>query len=185
MKKNLMNSVFVVEGKTDVAFLSTFLDTNFIITNGSEISKKTLKTIAKLSLEKQIIILTDPDFPGKKIRDAVAEVVPNAMHVFVRKEFSIKHHKVGVAESTQVEVLHALENIKSFDKNAKKTFDLNFIADHGYLGIYNQKLRNYISDKIGIDVCNSKRFFDRLNELNIKDDYFISLVEEYKKEYGA
>lgn len=55
-----------------------------------------------------IIILTDPDFPGMQIRNKILKEIPNAKQAFVRKEVSIKHHKVGVAESTKEEVNNAL-----------------------------------------------------------------------------
>ena len=35
--KKIVNGIIVVEGKTDVAFLSQFIDAEFVTTNGSEI----------------------------------------------------------------------------------------------------------------------------------------------------
>ena len=42
-----IKEVIVVEGKSDLIFLQSFLDAEIIITNGSEISKQTLDMIKK------------------------------------------------------------------------------------------------------------------------------------------
>ena len=44
-----IDGVIVVEGKSDVAFLSNFIDTEFVTTNGSEISKDTIEYLKKIS----------------------------------------------------------------------------------------------------------------------------------------
>ena len=63
-----IDGVIVVEGKSDVAFLSNFINAQFVTTNGSEISKETIEYLKTLSKNKDIYVLTDPDFPGERIR---------------------------------------------------------------------------------------------------------------------
>ena len=113
--KTPIDAVIVVEGKSDVLFLETFLEPiDFIITNGSEISKNTINTIKEYSKKYKIIVLTDPDFPGKKIRDIINNNIENCYNAFVSKDVSIKKNKVGVAESTKDEVLKSLQNLHIF-----------------------------------------------------------------------
>lgn len=118
MKKKI-DAVIVVEGKSDVDFLSSFLEADFVITNGSEIADETLRYLKQISQTRDIIVLTDPDFPGLQIRSRIEEQVPHVYHAYVRKEVSIRHHKVGVAESTKEEVLSALENVMLKSKKKK------------------------------------------------------------------
>lgn len=63
MKKKI-NGIIVVEGKTDVELLSSYIDAEFVITNGSAINEKTINYLK--SVDRDIYVLTDPDFPGKK-----------------------------------------------------------------------------------------------------------------------
>ncbi|MCI5542907.1 MAG: toprim domain-containing protein, partial [Mollicutes bacterium] len=98
MKLNLNNSLIVVEGTTDKNYLSSFIDSSFYIVNGSAITSKDLEFIKLASKNKQIIILTDPDFPGMQIRNKINNYVKGCYNAFVKKELSIKNHKVGVAE---------------------------------------------------------------------------------------
>ena len=59
-----IKEVIVVEGKSDLIFLKSFLDAEIIITNGSEISKETLDLIKKANETTGVIVLTDPDYPA-------------------------------------------------------------------------------------------------------------------------
>ena len=103
--------ILVVEGASDKAFISTFLEADFVITNGSEVSRETIEYLKEAKKTRDIVVLTDPDSPGKRIRDILDQNIPGLLHAFVPKEHSIKHHKVGVAESTEFDVMNALSHI--------------------------------------------------------------------------
>lgn len=179
MNKIKIDAILVVEGTSDINYLSSFIDADFIKTNGSEISKETLNAIETLSKQHEIIILTDPDFPGKKIRNAVAERVPNAKHAFVRKEYSIKKHKVGVAECEKSEVLRALANVMDFASNrGLYEISLKTIAELNLFGENASHIRQKISEKLGFEPCNNKLFIKRLNQLNIGKSELEKLIKE-------
>ena len=129
------SAVIIVEGKSDVSFLETFIDADFVITNGSEISKETIEYIKTLKKTREIVVLTDPDFPGLQIRNRIEEQISGVKHAYVSKEKSIKKHKVGVAESTKEEVIKALETALTINNHQSKSNitkqDLYFL---GFLG---------------------------------------------------
>jgi len=182
--KTRINAVIVVEGKTDVSFLSSFLDADFVITNGSEIAKETLRYLKEISKKRDIIVLTDPDFPGLQIRSRIEEQIPTIYHAYVRKEVSIRHHKVGVAESTKEEVLSALELAMKKSKKHKESnieiqdlFDLGFIGKSGSLAL---------RKKLGADfhlgyVGNAKRMLKELRALGIQKEE----LKEWKNQYDC
>ena len=109
--KKIVDGIIVVEGKSDVAFLSSFIDAEFVTTNGSEISHETISYLKERSKNTKIIVLTDPDYPGLKIRNKITENIENVNHAYIDKEKAIKHHKVGVAESNKKEIIKALDNL--------------------------------------------------------------------------
>ena len=82
--KKIINGIIVVEGKTDVAFLSEFIDAEFVITNGSEIPQKTIEYLQKSSENRDIFVLTDPDSPGKRIRDILDLKIKNLKLKIIR-----------------------------------------------------------------------------------------------------
>ena len=165
MSKVSLPIALVVEGASDKAFLSSFIECEFILTNGSAISRETLDYIKEVSKRKQIVVLTDPDFPGEQIRAKIASAVPQASHAFVRKEVSIKHHKVGVAESTKQEVLAALANIVP-GSIAQGTITMADLFDLGLMGqAESEARRKRIADSWHMGHVNAKSFLKRANAL--------------------
>src|SRR5699024_3335591 len=113
MKK--IKEIVVVEGKTDTALLKELFEVDTIETHGLALDKKTLELIKEANKTRGVIVLTDPDFPGKKIRDQIQTVVPNCKHAFVSKKDATGKKKLGIAEANKEAVVLALENMVSFD----------------------------------------------------------------------
>ena len=111
MNKIKYNAVLVVEGKMDKDLIESFMNVDIITTNGSEVSRETIEYIREIAKKRDVIILTDPDTPGKRIRDIINNEVPGLMNAFVPKNKCIKGHKVGVAESSKEVVLEALNHL--------------------------------------------------------------------------
>ena len=167
-----INGAIVVEGKSDVAFLSSFINAEFITTNGSEISKDTIEYIKKVAQTKKVYVLTDPDYPGQRIRKVLDENIPNLNHCFVRKECSIKNGKVGVAESTKEEIENALKNAVATKCEYKENIKMSDLINLGLSGsIDSLEKRNKIAEQLHIGHCNAKTFLKRLNycDINIDD----------------
>lgn len=176
--------VIVVEGKSDVDFLSSFLEADFVTTNGSEISEETLRYLKEIAKKRGIILLTDPDYPGLQIRSRIAEQIPSVQHAYVRKEKSIKHHKVGVAESTKEEVLLALEQV---EKKQYKTIESDITQQDLFdLGLIGKKESLTLRIELGKDfhlgyIGNAKRALKELQALGVQKKE----LEEWKKKHDS
>lgn len=170
--------VIVVEGKSDVAFLQTFLKADFIITNGSANDGYDRKYLIEIANRRGIIILTDPDYPGNKIRQEIESFIPSCKHAFIRKEYSIKKRKVGVAESTKEEVLRALENVVTFNKNVKGTLTPTDLFLLGISGANSSENKKKIIDRFHIGNCNSKTMLKRLNMLNVSKEELEQVIND-------
>ena len=112
-----IKELIVVEGKTDLIFLKSFLDADIVITNGSEISKETLEFIKEANQKQGVIILTDPDYPGLRIRNIISEYVGDCKHAYIEKKKAIKGKKVGIAETNKEDIMEALNNVVTYKKN--------------------------------------------------------------------
>ncbi len=168
MSKLPYPSIIVVEGTSDEAFLQSFLEADIVTTNGSEVSRETIEYLQEASKTRSIVILTDPDSPGKRIRDLIAEHVPGVLHAFVRKEKSIKHHKVGVAESSRDEVLLALSHVVPADPPVRGSLTQGDLLDLGLMGLPgSEKRRAKVEGKLHLGHGNAKTFLKRANALNL------------------
>lgn len=181
MKKTI-KPVIVVEGTSDVNKLSLLVDADFVITNGSEVSRETIDYIRELSLSRQIIIFTDPDFPGLQIRNKINQEVEGCYNAFVRKEKAIKKHKVGIAECDEEEIKEALENVLLYKEIEINTYqitnqDLISLKLNGGNGSSNR--RDYLSSYFHIGKTNAKTFLKRINMLNISLEEIKEVLDKY------
>ena len=177
-----IKELIVVEGKSDIDFLSSFLNADFYQVHGSAVNNDDIEFLTKAEKSRGIIILTDPDFPGLQIRHKIKEKIPTAKEAFVRKEVSIKHHKVGVAESTKEEVINALEHVSSPLKKDNQTLLSNSdLIELGLNGGENSSiLRQKLCERLYIGFSNSKNLLLKLNSIDISKDELKKIVEELK-----
>lgn len=176
-----MKRLIVVEGKTDIDFLSSFLEADFYSVNGSAVSDNDVEFIKSYLGKGEVIVLTDPDFPGHKIRTYLNERIPSLKNAYVRKEVSIKRHKVGVAESTKGEVLRALKNAKIFidKKNSNVTITMGDLIELGLVGSNDSfKLRKIVSENFHLGFTNGKSLLKKLNMLEITKDQIIEVLKD-------
>ncbi len=178
MNKIPYPSIIVVEGTSDEALLRSFLDCDIVTTNGSEVSRETIDFLKEAAKTRAIVVLTDPDSPGKRIRDLIAEEIPSVQHAFVRKEKAIKHHKVGVAESSRDEVLLALSHLVPATPPIRGQLTFSDLVDLGLTGCPGSEERRAKAEtKLHLGHGNAKTFLKRANALNISKQTLKEAVE--------
>lgn len=170
MKKE-MNVIIVVEGKSDVAFLSSFITSEFVITNGSDVPEATISYLLEQSHNKDIIVLTDPDAPGEKIRHKLDSRIAGLKHCYVLKKDAIKKHKVGIAETTKTAILEALNFPVGGRVATSGNLKPSDILDLGLIGgSASASKRERIANHFHLGHVNGKQFLKRINSLNITRD---------------
>jgi ribonuclease M5 len=174
-------SLIVCEGIHDEERIRKVYPNAFcVITNGSEISKETLLMIKEYSKTHKIIIFTDPDSPGERIRHKVLEVVPNASEAFLPKKICISknHKKVGIEHAPLEDIKEALNQYidKDIEKGSLTISDMVDLGLNG--GEVSSKLREGISSKLNIGKPNAKTFLKRINALNISKEKLVELIGE-------
>ena len=161
-----IKEVIIVEGKHDIDFLETFLDADFIKTDGTSLPDET-KELIKSCNDRGIIILTDPDHPGEYIRQEVSKLCSNVKHAFVRAKNSRYKKKVGVEHTTKEEVYEALDNMITYTES-NNNISMQDLVDLGLMGQDNSsKLRYEIQQKLHLGKGSAKTFLKRINMLNI------------------
>ncbi|MGN1295860.1 MAG: ribonuclease M5 [Bacilli bacterium] len=183
MNKN--KDVIVVEGQSDVNKLCLLVDADFVITNGSEISRETIEYIKTLSLTRRIIILTDPDYPGMRIREIISQAVPNALHAYVDRDKASNGKKLGVAECQKEEILRALQMVRCYEKKKEEEFDETKMYSLGLTGTpYSSLLRERIYKKYNLGYGNAKTLCKRLNMIDVTFEEIKEFLSSDFKEEG-
>lgn len=167
MSKTVINALIVVEGTTDVSLLTSFLDTEIVTTNGSDVPRETIDYILEASKRKDVIVLTDPDYPGKRIRDVLDQHIPNLKHAYIPKEKAIKHHKVGVAESDKQTILDALSHITITKSPTPGNLTYSDLLELKLVGENSKVNKEKVETHFHLGYGNGKTLLKRLNAMNI------------------
>ena len=172
MKKIQYPAVIVVEGTSDKALLENFIDAEIVITNGSDVPCETIEYLKALSKNKTIVVLTDPDSPGKRIRDVLDREIPGLLHAFIPKAKAIKKRKVGVAESDKDTILEALNHLcPSAPAKNESPITYGDLVELGLVGTPDSsKKREEVGKKLHIGFGNGKTFLNRLNALGVSKE---------------
>lgn len=175
MKKKI-KEVIVVEGKTDTAVIQKLFDADTIETYGLALDEATLDLIEELEKTRGVIILTDPDYPGMRIRNMIMEKVPHVKQAFVDKKDAIGKKKLGIAEAREEAIIQALENVVSFSKESQSLTWEEFIS----LDIIGDKQKRLaIYDLFHLGYGNAKTLFKRLNMASITKQDILNKLKAY------
>lgn len=182
-EKLKINEIIVVEGRDDITAIKRVVDAHIIALNGfSALSKKTINKMIELSKTNDLILFTDPDFAGKKIRDTLKRYIPSIKHAFVSQKDATKNDNIGVENANDKAILEALKNVITANQDIEDRFDISDLIDNGLISGSNAKERRImLGDILKIGYYNAKQLLKALNSFNISKEQFEEAVEEINK----
>ncbi len=174
----MIKETIVVEGRDDVINLRRIIESDIITTSGYGLNKKIIDRIAFAYKKNNIIIFTDPDSAGDRIRKRLASMFPDAKHAFLSVDEATKDGNIGIENASKEAIIDALSRVRT---KGKKTgnFTKRDLFLHGLVGNDNSsKLRSDVGRVLGIGYGNSNQFLIRLNSYNIKREEFLQALEK-------
>jgi ribonuclease M5 len=161
-------ALIVVEGKTDKDLIESFMNADVVTTNGSEVSRETIDFLKAAAQKRSVVVLTDPDAPGKRIRDLLNQAIPGLLHAYIPKEKAIKHHKVGVAESSKDVILEALANLVPSSADPQSDVTAQDLYELGLLGEEDStQKRHQLELALHLGHTNGKSLLKRCHQLGL------------------
>ncbi|HJB23309.1 MAG TPA: ribonuclease M5 [Candidatus Jeotgalibaca pullicola] len=176
-----IKEIIVVEGRDDTKKVQLAVNADTIETNGSAIDEEILKQIEKAQKIRGVIVLTDPDFPGGKIREIIIQRIPGVKHAFIRKEDcqSPKGGSLGIEHASEEVIRSALEKVQTpyFETDQN---DLSvFFMELGLLGKpKSSEYRKQLGDYLGIGHTNGKQFVKRIRMFQITQEEILAAMEQ-------
>ena len=175
----MIKEVLVVEGKMDIVAIDKAVEADCIITGGFSLEPKTLDDIEKAYKKRGIIILTDPDCAGERIRKFLAKRFPEAKHAFVPKEDATANDDIGIEQASPEAIRTALEKVRTLDWNPTNEFTSADLIMNGLSGSNaSSERRAVIGAKLGIGYANAKTFLTRLNHYGVTREEFEKAISE-------
>lgn len=178
----MIKEVIVVEGKDDVTAVKAAVDAEVITTHGFGFGKKLLNTLKELQNRRGIIIFTDPDHTGEKIRRDIERAVPGAKHAYLPRKKGEKDGNIGVENAKPEDIREAISRAKPLREEYEEIYDNRDLVRLGLTGSKESSmLREKLGEALGIGHANAKIFLKRLNSFKIKEEELLEKLEEVRK----
>lgn len=108
----------MVEGKEDTVAVRRAVDADTIETGGSAIGEAVLRRIELARERRGVIVFTDPDVPGEKIRKIIEACVPGCRHAFLAKADARGKDGIGVEHASPEAIRGALARVREAIRGA-------------------------------------------------------------------
>ncbi|HEX3032533.1 MAG TPA: ribonuclease M5 [Bacillota bacterium] len=175
----VVKEVIVVEGKNDVAAVKRAVKAEILITGGFSLPAAKIRQIRKAQQMCGVIVLTDPDTVGERIRKKLNEIIPGCKNAFLPREDAIKDGDVGIENASPEAILAALSRVHTWVEELPEVFTM---ADLSLLGLTGNELaaqkRAKVGKILGLGYTNSKQFLNRLNHYGITREEFLKACEQ-------
>ena len=178
----MIKEVLVVEGKMDVVAIDKAVEADCIITEGLNLKPQALDSIAKAYQKRGIIIMTDPDSAGERIRRFLTKRFPEAKHAFIPKEDATANNDIGIEQASPEAIRTALAKVRTMDWEPTNNFTGVDLLRAGISGSpAASEKRAKLGAVLGIGYANAKTFLQRLNHYGITRQEFQQAVAELEK----
>ncbi|HWL25007.1 MAG TPA: ribonuclease M5 [Ureibacillus sp.] len=181
-----IKEIIVVEGKDDTTAIKRAVKAETIETNGSAISKETLKRIQHAQEKRGVIVFTDPDYPGRRIRAIIEEHIPGVKHAFLAKEKTIaKNGKgLGIEHASDKDIREALQNVYTpSEGDPSEVITLEDLMIARLIGHPQSKMRRYrLGELLNIGMTNGKQLHKRLLIFQITEEQFAKAIMQLDQE---
>ncbi|KYG33288.1 ribonuclease M5 [Alkalihalobacillus trypoxylicola] len=175
-----IKEVIVVEGKDDTTAIKRAVNADTIETNGSALNEMTLKKIALANERRGVIIFTDPDYPGEKIRKQISAKINGCKHAFLPKKEAISKNgdDLGIENATPEAIRLALENVRQEYEEPGEQITRNDLHTAGLIaGTMAKRRRELLGDYLGIGYANGKQLYVRLKTFHISKEEFANALQ--------
>ena len=173
-----ITEIIVVEGKNDTANLKRYFECDTIETHGTCLSEFTLNLIRSAKKKRGVIILTDPDSAGNRIRNEINRKVPGCLNAFVDRDRAKTEHKVGVEHADGETLEEALSNLITL-QDRQERITAQDLYDLGLLGCDDSaQKREKAGRALHIGSGNARTVRNRLNSLQITKEELWEIIRK-------
>ena len=179
----MIKEVIVVEGRDDISAIKRAVEADVIAVGGFGINKKVIDKIIDAQKRRGVIVFTDPDFAGEKIRRIITKRVKGVKHARITQKDATKDDNIGVENACPEVIKKALEKAKYETMEKIKSFSIQDMMFFKLTGDVKAKdRRDAVGRELGIGYGNSAQFLNRLNNFGITKEELVDAIKKVDKE---
>jgi ribonuclease M5 len=182
----VIKEVIVVEGRDDTIAIHRAVQADTIETGGSAINSDVIRKIALAQERRGVIIFTDPDHAGERIRNIITSRVPGCKHAFLTQQEASKKGDIGVENASDEAILKALSQVRtdyelsgSELEPAAQISQADLVAAGLLVHPDAARRRLAIGNRLGIGCCNGKQFLKRCSMFRITRQEFEAAYQDF------
>ena len=180
--KSEIREIIIVEGRDDTAAIRRAVNAETIETHGFGLSQEMWEQIEKAIHTRGVIVFTDPDPAGERIRRKIRERFPQCKEAFLSQEEAEKNGDIGVENASPEHIREALFAAREMNcaPLEEPQITRNDLLEAGLVGgPESGKKREEVCRRLKIGHCNGKRLLSRLNGFGItKEEFYGALRSE-------
>ena len=167
------SETIVVEGRDDTFAVRQAADCQTIETHGFGLSDAMWRELAVANERTGLIVLTDPDSAGERIRKKITEKFPDALQAYLPRGKALKGDNVGVENAAPEDIVEALMKARRAAPvrpgSGKAAIFTHEDLDRAGLaaGAGARKRREAVCDALGIGYGNAGAMLRKLNAYGI------------------
>lgn len=112
MERLKIEEVIVVEGIHDKQAVLRVVDADIWVLGGDRIAHRLMAELKRAANRRGLLILTDPDGPGERIRRRLDDAFPGSKHAFLAKDEAFGDGAIGVEHASDEAIRKALQQVK-------------------------------------------------------------------------
>jgi ribonuclease M5 len=178
----MIKEIIVVEGKDDTTAIRRAVDAETIETGGSAINREIYRKIELAQQRRGVIIFTDPDHAGERLRKLISERIPGCKHAFLTQEEASYKDDIGVENASPDTIRKALANVKTEHESEAAEIHWDHLIAAGLI-IHPQAAhrRLEVGKLLGIGYANGKQFHKRCQMFKITLMEFQAALAQFDK----
>jgi ribonuclease M5 len=181
-----IKEVVVVEGYHDKQAIDEAVEADCLLSNGSAVSETFFKQVERAARERGVIVFTDPDGPGERIRRLVARRVPGCKHAFLPRHLAVANGDLGIENAKPDAIRRALEAVRTEWEGQEPEFSWQEMIEYGLTAHpMAAERRRILGEQLGIGYGNAKAFWKKLNMLGVSREEFETMYEQLEPGYRA
>jgi ribonuclease M5 len=179
-----IKEVIVVEGYHDKQAVDRAVTADCLVSGGSAVSEAFLKQVERAMRERGVIIFTDPDYAGERIRKIVSQRVPGCKHAFLpREEAQAADGDIGIENASPESIRQALSHVRTEWAGRREEISWEDMIQFALAGGTDASARRErLGKKLNIGYANAKTFWKRMNILGVTREELIAACEELEQE---
>ncbi|MFB4168706.1 ribonuclease M5 [Virgibacillus sp. JSM 102003] len=182
----MIKEIIVVEGRDDTAKIRQAVEADTIETNGSAIDNIILKQIQHAKAKRGVIIFTDPDYPGERIRQIIDNAVPGCKHAFLTRDNARakqSNKSLGIEHASIAAIRKSLQDVYELKNHEDSEITREDLITYGLIGSPKASYRRErLGELLQIGHTNGKQLLKRLTMFQISKAQFEKSINQVLRE---